>query len=110
MVRTSVSLAKIDRLIHKIDFTPFSIVVDMFKAAESDYRIKVRLFHINYQAGIVEFVKANLMILDSYVYGRFYTSEKTRPVITWHSVDYANERKFVKDLEQTLKSCVDHLN
>lgn len=106
----SVSLAKIDRLIHKIDFKPFNIVVDMFKAADYDYRIKVRLFRINYQAGIVEFVKANLMILDGYVYGRFYTSNKTRPVITWHNIDYVNERKFVRDLEQTLKSCVDQLD
>ena len=106
----SINIKKINRLIQSIDFSPYTLVVDSYKRSNNDYRIQVRLFRINYLIGEIQHIKADLMILDNHVYGLFSISSKTKPMFSWHNVQFRNEKKLVYDIEQTLQLCIEQLN
>ena len=106
----SINIKKINRLIQNLDFSPYTLVIDGYKKTNSDYRIHVRLFHINYLVGEIRHIKADIMILDNHIYGLFSISTKRKPIFSWHSIQFQNERILVKDIDQTIKSCIEQLD
>lgn len=103
---SDVNLRKIQRLLTDENFDDYQCVVNTYTLKQDYDFVSIRLFKINYKIGEIQHIKVDLIVLDGFVYGDFFTNLKRKPVAVWHFVPFEGNGKLATKISKQLKAII----